>query len=128
MASRSIPQAAIKNPRPDVSVGIKDAARLATVWSGPRPEPFLETVKKTGPYGLVNWDRSPDRKIRSGLGKNGLVLSSKWRSIKRRDRSPVRSFNRSDRTVQSSLRPNRLVGFTFLGNLEHISVTPKRYS
>jgi hypothetical protein len=28
--------------------------RLATVRSGPRPEPFLETVKKTGLYGLVN--------------------------------------------------------------------------
>ena len=59
----------------------------------------METDKKTGLYGPVLWNRSP-----------------------------VRSFNRSDRTVQSSLRPNRLVGFTFLEDLEHVSVTPKRYS
>jgi hypothetical protein len=59
----------------------------------------IETNKKTGPYGPALWDCSP-----------------------------VWSFNRSDRTVQSSLRPNRLVGFTFLGDLEHIRVTPKRYS
>ena len=59
----------------------------------------METDKKTGPYSPVLWDRSL-----------------------------VRSFNGSDRTVQSSLRPNRLVGFTFLGDLEHVSVTPKRYS
>ena len=103
--------------------------RLATVRSGPRQEPFLETVKKTGPYGLVNWDRSPDQKIRSGLElemetdkKTGPYSPALW------DRSPVRSFNRSDQTVQSGLRPNRLVGFTFLGDLEHISVTPMRYS
>ena len=99
------------------------------VWSGPRPEPFLETIKKTVPYGLVNWDHSPDRKIRSGLElemetdkKTGPYGPALW------DRSPVRSFNWSDRTVQSSLRTNCLVGFTFLGDLEHISVTPKRYS
>ena len=30
--------------------------RLAMVQSGLRPEPFLETVKKTRLYGLVNWD------------------------------------------------------------------------
>ena len=59
----------------------------------------MKTDKKTGPYGLVLWDRSP-----------------------------VRSFNRSNRTVQSSLKPNRLVGFTFLGDLEYVSVTPKCYS
>ena len=100
------------------------AARLATVRSGPRPESFLETVKKTGPYGLVNWDRSPDRKIRSGLGKNGPVLSLKRRPIKR----PDRMVRYSGTAVQSSLRPNRLVGFIFLGDLEHVSVTPKRYS
>ena len=50
--------------------------RLATVRSGPRPEPFFQTVKKTRPYGLVNWDRSLDRKIRSRLGKNSPVSSS----------------------------------------------------
>ena len=89
----------------------------------------METVKKTGPYSLVNWDRSPDRKIRSDLElemetdkKTGLYGPALW------DRSPVRSFNRSDQTVQSSLRPNCLVGFTFLRDLEHISITPKRYS
>ena len=75
------------------------ASRLATVWSGPRPEPFLETVKKTGPYSLVNWDRSPDRKIWSGLGKNGLVSSSKWRPIKRLDRT----VRYSGTAVQSGL-------------------------
>ena len=79
------------------------ANRLATVRSGPRPEPFLETVKKTGPYGLVNWDRSPDRKIRSGLGKNGPVSSSKWRPIKR----PDRTVRYSGTAVQSGLSIGR---------------------
>jgi hypothetical protein len=59
----------------------------------------METDKKTGLYGLVLWDRNL-----------------------------VQSFNWSDQTVQSGLRPNRLVGFEFLGNLEHVSVTPKHYS
>ena len=45
------------------------STRLAIVQSSPRPEPLLETVKKTRPYGPVNWDHSPDRKIRTGLGK-----------------------------------------------------------
>ena len=76
-----------------------DISRLAMVRSGPRPETFLETVKKTGPYSPALWDRSL-----------------------------VQSFNWSDQTVQSGLRPNLLVGFTFLGYLEHVSVTPKRYS
>jgi hypothetical protein len=30
---------------------LSDIDRLATVWSGPGLEPFLETAKKTGPYG-----------------------------------------------------------------------------
>ena len=77
--------------------------RLATVRSGPRPEPFLETVKKTGPYGLVNWDRSPDRKIRSGLGKNDPVSSLKWRPIKR----PDRTVRYSGTAVQSGLSIGR---------------------
>ena len=114
----------------------EEIGRLATVRSGPDRSLFCRPLKKTGPYGPVNWDRSPDRKILSGLGKNGPVSSSKCRPIKKTgpygpalwDRSPVRSQRKLDWTVRSSLRPDRLVGFALLGDLEHVSVTPKRYS
>ena len=56
----------------------------------------METDKKTGLYGPALWDCSP-----------------------------VRSQKKLDWTVQSSLRPDHLVGVAFSGDLEHPSVTPK---
>ena len=50
--------------------------RLAIVWSGLNRGLICRPLKKTGPYGPANWDRSPDQKIWSGLGKKqaGLKL------------------------------------------------------
>ena len=68
-----------------LTLNLIHSARLATVRSGPDRGLICRPLKKTGPYGPANWDRSPDRKIRSGLGKKQSGLKLKWRPIKRPD-------------------------------------------
>ena len=62
-------------------------SRLATVRSGPRPEPFLETVKKTGPHAVQSrffWKlytvrsriSGPDRiAVQTGLDREIILRS-----------------------------------------------------
>ena len=88
--------------------------RLATVRSGPDRSLICRPLKKTGPYGLANWDRSPDRKIQSSLGKKTVRSQAQMETDKKDQTvrsdtlglqsSPVPEKAGLDRTVQSKTR------------------------